>query len=175
MPDAGNTTIREMTASDLPGVMALEMEIFESPWTEKLFLQELRMPERTIYLVAERGGEVLGYVGAQVLGSEVHITNMAVAAAYRRRGVGSRIFIACARSGAARGARWLTLEVRESNLEAREFYRRFGFEEIGLRKRYYVESGEDAVIMATGDVNEPGYRELMARLEAEHGETDGGP
>ncbi len=173
MEGADEFKIREMLATDLAGVMGLEHQVFESPWTEELFAQELKRGEACIYLVAESGGSVLGYIGAQVLGGEVHVTNMAVAQALRRRGLGSALLVSCVRRGLERGARWLTLEVRETNHEAREFYRQFGFDEIGLRRGYYADSGEDAVIMATGDIRDPGYVALIDRIEAGLRRRDG--
>lgn len=170
---AAGVRIREMLASDLEEVMGLEYEIFDAPWDEELFMQELRRGEGTIYLVAESGGTVFGYIGAQLLGGEVHVTNMAVAAAHRRRGLGSALLVSCVRRGTARGARWLTLEVRENNSEAREFYRLFGFDEIGMRRGYYADSGEDAVIMATGDIREPGYQALLDKMGAGGAGGDG--
>lgn len=161
---AEDVLIREMLVPDLKAVMGLECRIFDSPWTEELFTQELRRGEFSIYLVAESGGSVLGYIGAQVLGGEVHITNMAVSPPHRRRGLGSALLVSCLQRGAERGARWLTLEVREANLGARAFYRLFGFEEIGLRRGYYADSGEDAVIMATGDIRDPEYLALVERI-----------
>ncbi len=163
---AGDVVIREMLVADLDRVMALEHDVFDTPWTVDLFIHELKRAERTIYLVAESGGRVFGYIGAQVLGSEVHITNMAVDAAVRRRGFGSNLLIACLRRGTERGARWLTLEVRQNNREARAFYRLFGFDEIGLRRGYYADSGENALIMVTGDISAPEYRELINGIEA---------
>lgn len=166
MAAAGDVVIREMLVADLDRVMALEHDVFDTPWTVDLFIHELKRAERTVYLVAESGGRVLGYIGAQVLGSEVHITNMAVDAAKRRRGLGSSLLIACLRRGTERGARWLTLEVRQNNQEARAFYRIFGFDEIGLRRGYYADSGEDALIMVTGDISAPEYREFIDGIEA---------
>ena len=163
---AGDVVIREMLVADLDRVMALEHDVFDTPWTVDMFIQELKRAEGTIYLVAESGGRVLGYIGAQVLGREVHVTNMAVDAAKRRRGLGSCLLIACLRRGAERGARWLTLEVRQNNQEARAFYRLFGFDEIGLRRGYYADSGEDALIMVTGDICAAEYREFIDGIEA---------
>jgi ribosomal-protein-alanine N-acetyltransferase len=155
-----------MRIADIEGVMAIEREIFTSPWTAKFFLHELQKGNRAIYLVAATVGELLGYMGAQVLGEEIHITNMAVAERYRRRGLGSALLIACVRRGTESGARWLTLEVREGNHQARSFYRLFGFDEIGLRRSYYPDSGEDAVIMVTGDIRTPAFQELIDDMEA---------
>lgn len=167
MAQPAGVSIRDMNEGDLGQVLALEEEIFPSPWTEDLFLHELRQGRNSMYMVALSGDRLLGYIGALLFKSEVHVTNMAVDGKFRREGLGSTLLIACVRRGLDMGARWLTLEVRESNSEARQFYRRFGFEEIGLRYGYYVETGEHAVIMATGDIRAPHFRELVYNIEAE--------
>jgi ribosomal-protein-alanine N-acetyltransferase len=118
---------------------------------------------------------LLGYIGAQLFKSEIHVTNMAVDTEFRRKGVGSLLLASCMRRGYDAGARWLTLEVREGNEEARQFYRRFGFEEIGLRYGYYEETGENAVIMVTGDIHAPDYRDLIEGIEPEITRPGGDP
>ncbi len=163
----GFPLVREMQKKDLKAVLELEHEIFGSPWTIEFFAAELERGDRSIYLLAELDGRVVGYSGAQLIGNEVHLTNMAVSPGERRRGIGSALLVETARRGMELGARWLTLEVRESNLSARSFYRRFGFEEIGLRRGYYTDSGEDAVIMVTGDITSPEYLGLLERMDAE--------
>ncbi len=160
-------SIRDMNEGDLSQVLALEEKIFPSPWTEDLFLDELRQGQNAMYMVALKGDRLLGYIGAHLFKSEVHITNMAVDEEFRRKGLGSLLLITCVRRGYDVGARWLTLEVREGNWEARQFYKRFGFEEIGLRHGYYAETGENAVIMVTGDIHAPDFRQLVDRIESE--------
>lgn len=165
MPPRGIWKIRAMSFDDLDRVVVLEKAVFSSPWTVDLFLYELNHDERTVYLVAESEGELLGYVGAQVLDKEVHITNMAVEPRVRRRGLGSELMLECIRCGIERGARWVTLEVRLGNDEARDFYHKFGLEELGVRRNYYTDSGEDAVIMATGDIRSEDYTRLIEEIE----------
>lgn len=154
--------IREMRIEDIEAVMDLEREIFPSPWSPSFFRHELRRGDHTVYLVAEAGGRLVGFIGANLMDEEIHLTNMAVALDVRRRGLGSVLLVECVRYGLARGARWLTLEVRKGNWGAREFYRLFGFRELGARRDYYVDSGEDAVMMATGDIREKEFEELLA-------------
>lgn len=158
--------IREMRKEDLDAVLELEHRVFDLPWTMELFAAEIGRPERSLYLVAEVDGRVLAYSGAQVMGSEVHLTNMAVAPEERRRGIGSALLASSARRGIEMGARWLTLEVREGNAGARSFYREFAFEEVGVRRGYYTTTGEDAVIMVTGDITSPGYLRLLDMMAA---------
>lgn len=165
--------ITDMSTKDLGLVLALEREIFPSPWTADFFKHELSSHE-TFYLVARVGTEPVGYMGAHILGHEVHVTNLAVAPAWRRRGIGSAMLLESVSRGLRMGSRWLTLEVREGNMKALEFYRKFGFRELGLRRGYYPDTGEHAVIMATGDITEPAYRETLERISAELDSGDGG-
>jgi ribosomal-protein-alanine N-acetyltransferase len=159
--------IRDMDHFDLEGVLALESEIFSTPWTHEIFEYEMRRRERALYLVVEVRGKIVGYLGAQLLGDEVHLTNMAVAPGLRRRGIGTAMLLECLHCGMERGARWVTLEVRQNNHEAREFYNRFGFSDMGLRRGYYIDSGEDAVIMTSRDLKGSYFQELVAGIEAE--------
>jgi len=161
----GEVEIREMRVADIEAVMDIEREVFPFPWAPEFFLRELGRGESAMYRVAFADGRLLGFIGANLLGDEIHITNMAVIPDVRRRGLGSALLVGCVRQGLERGARWLTLEVRETNRDAREFYRLFGFRELGLRRGYYSDTGEDAVIMAAGDIREGPFRELLARGE----------
>ncbi len=167
--------IREMLTGDIEAVMGIEREVFTFPWTPEFFECELRRGEITMYLVAFAGGRLLGFTGAHLLGDEIHVTNMAVAPDVRRRGLGSALLMECVHLGLKKGARWLTLEVRETNRDAREFYRFFGFRELGMRRGYYCDTGEDAVIMVAGDIREGLFRELPARWDksAAGGEGEG--
>lgn len=174
MPRFGTYSIRDMLYADVAGVEALEKEIFPSPWGAELFRYEVEHGERTIYLVAEDGAVLAGYTGAHVFEREVHVTNMAVLGPRRRCGLGSALLLEVVRRGLERGARWLTLEVRAGNDGGRRFYREFGFEELGLRHGYYTETGEDAVIMATGDIRTAEYSELLDRMRMRAESKEGG-
>lgn len=176
MPLFGDCFIRDMSFEDIDRVVQLEKQIFSSPWNAELFRYELRNLEGTIYLVLETDRVLKGYMGAQVLDAEVHITNMAVEPESRRSGMGSALLIECIGRALERGCRWLTLEVRRGNDEALDFYKTFGFEELGLRHGYYTDTGEDAIIMATGDIRSSEFSDqvkaIRRRLE---GRRDGGP
>lgn len=174
MPRFGTYLIREMLHSDVEGVVRLEKLIFASPWSAELFRYEIDHAERTVYLVAEEERELIGYSGAQLIDQEVHVTNMAVLDSRRRCGLGSALLLEVVRRGLERGARWLTLEVRAGNEDARLFYREFGFEELGLRHGYYTDTGEDAIIMATGDIRTQEYSDLLARIQMRAVSKEGG-
>lgn len=144
--------IREMNEGDIGAVMGIEREVFTFPWRYGFFERELGRVDTAIYRVAVTGSKITGFIGANLFGEEVHITNMAVEPGARRRGLGTALLVDCVQLGIEKGARWLTLEVRETNHDARAFYRIFGLRELGLRRRYYSDTGEDAVIMAAGDI-----------------------
>lgn len=162
----GACVIREMSLEDIGAVMDLEKETFESPWSAELFRHEIRERDDTIYLVAVNGPRLAGYLGAHLIGKEVHLTNMVVRSDLRRSGLASAMLLECIRRGLEGGARWVTLEVRRGNDEAHAFYRTFDFEDLGLRQRYYSDNGEDAIIMATGDIRSEEYGAVIRRVEA---------
>jgi ribosomal-protein-alanine N-acetyltransferase len=126
---------------------AIEQESFSDPWSLGQFIAELGKAEAD-WLIALDDGVVVGYAGLQMMVDEAHITNLAVAPAVRGRGVGAALLARALEGASARGARLVTLEVRESNTEAEHLYRRYGFKAVGRRPRYYADTGEDALIMS---------------------------
>jgi ribosomal-protein-alanine N-acetyltransferase len=98
--------------------------------------------------------------------SDGHVTTIAVDPEWQRNGVATRLLVALAREAIARGATALTLEVRLSHRGAQQLYQRFGFVSVGVRKGYYADTGEDALIMWAHDVDQPEYAALLERLEA---------
>ena len=154
-------SLRPMTADDVEAILGLERSIFPTPWTEGILRDELAADRRT-YLVAEEGGEIVGYGGVMIVLEDAHITNLAVDPAARGRGVAKRLFLDLAEGALDDGAEHLTLEVRMSNLDARRLYSRFGFAPVGIRKDYYVD--EDALIMWVTDAAGPEYRARLAEI-----------
>jgi ribosomal-protein-alanine N-acetyltransferase len=150
MPSSNDTcrdaAIEVMLESDLDQVEAIEREAFSTPWPRDSFRYELRNP-RAHNLVARVGTEVVGYVCVWLVAGELKINNVAVRCDRRGRGLGARLLEAVLDLARVRGCTEATLEVRPSNTEARALYERFGFREVGRRKRYYPDSGEDAVLM----------------------------
>jgi len=139
--------LRPATPADLAQVVAIELESFGDPWPRAALLSELQQDRMRVPLVAERDGCILGYVMAWQVVDQLHILNLAVSPRQRRNGVGTRLLQACLEAAAARGLRTATLEVRPSNAAAQAFYRHHGFRESGRRRRYYADTGEDAIIM----------------------------
>lgn len=138
---------RLMTLSDIPDVMVIEHEAFTLPWTEEAFRNELTHNHFAKYMVMEIDGTAIGYAGMWTIMDEAHITNIAVRQAYRGRKLGERLLDELMRTAAYLGMERMTLEVRVSNLVAQRLYEKKGFESAGIRKGYYSDNMEDAMIM----------------------------
>jgi ribosomal-protein-alanine N-acetyltransferase len=143
--------IRRMWLEDVSQVHALDKQSFSLPWTELSFRYEIVENQAARCWVAEFvDGEVRSIVGMLVLWiivDEAHIGTIAVSPQFRRHGIGRRILASALLGAYEDGARQALLEVRRSNLAAQELYRRFGFEEDGMRRHYYRDNGEDAILM----------------------------
>jgi ribosomal-protein-alanine N-acetyltransferase len=150
----------------LRSVMRIEAQVYPRPWTLPLFLSELSLRSTRYYVAARVGGTVVGYAGIMFAGDEAHVTNIAVDPAWHRQHIGSRLLLQLAHQAVAVGARHLTLEVRVTNKGAQQMYRRFGFEAAGIRKNYYAESREDALIMWAHDIDTDRYAALLAGITA---------
>lgn len=145
--------IEPMCLDDLEGVLEIETLSFSTPWSRQSFLHEILENERAVYLVYKEFGKVLGYVGMWVVLDEGHITNLAVHPSYRQRGVGRGLIQRLEEVGRERGVRHLTLEVRKSNMPAQNLYREVGFTSVGVRRQYYLDNMEDAIIMWKGPIS----------------------
>lgn len=141
-----DSAIAAMSHADLDEVLAIERPAFGSPHARRIFLEELDREWAYIDLVRD-GGDLVGYCNYWLVRDEVHLLNIAIAPRARRRGHAARLLTHLIGFARARACRYITLEVRRDNRGAIELYRRFGFEAVGVRPRYYVEDGEDAVVM----------------------------
>lgn len=137
-----------MSIEDLPRVLAIERASFVTPWTEENFRHEVQRNPIAWNVVALRGRNVVGFACAYVVGGELMINDIAVDPEERQRGVGRALLVHLLDGGRARGCRRATLEVRPSNDAALHLYRDLGFVEGGLRRGYYADTGEDALLMA---------------------------
>lgn len=144
-------------------VMRIEAQVYPRPWSSALFLQEIVRRSDRIYLVARHESTVLGYGGLITSGLEAHLTTIAVDPAYHRLKVGTKLLLGLLDAAIARGGRTVSLEVRRSNFAAQNMYERFGFRPVGLRPGYYVETGEDAIVMWVDQVDGPEYAALLNR------------
>ena len=138
--------IRLMTADHVSQVAQLEKLCFRDPWSENSVASELNNP-LSLWLVAVEGEKVAGYVGSQSVMGESDMMNVAVHPDFRRQGIGERLILELIDQLENRGNHSLTLEVRASNVSAIGLYRKLGFEQVGLRKNYYRNPKEDALIL----------------------------
>lgn len=164
-PDALEVRILPMRRRHLRGVIRIEQQVYPRPWTFGLFLSEIGQRTTRLYLVARVGGEVVGYAGLFRAVDDGHITTVAVDPAWHRHGIASRMLVALARGAIERGCVNLTLEVRMSNSGAQALYQRFGFVPAGVRKGYYPETREDALVMWANDVDTPAYEARLVSIE----------
>lgn len=170
VPDRGSIPEIELTKMrrrHLRKVLAIEARVYPRPWSASLFLSELAQKSSRSYLVARHEGEVVGYAGMMFTGLEAHITNIAVDPDFHGRKVGSRLMLKLVTEAVARGARTLSLEVRVSNLPAQTMYGKFGFSVVGVRKGYYIETKEDALVMVVEDASTTEYRMRLQTLRDE--------
>ena len=142
-----DVNIRKMTVEDIPVVVQLDQISFSLPWPERSFRFELTNNPASRCWVAEVDGRLVGMVVAWLLVDDVHIATLATHPDYRRQGIASKLLSHILLKGIEQGARSSFLEVRESNLAAQEMYRKFGYEAMGRRKRYYRDNDEDAILM----------------------------
>ncbi len=143
----GALTLRHMTAVDIDAVHALDERSFANPWPRRSFEFELNENEASRQWVAEMDGVLVGVIVVWLLGEEAHIATLAVQPELRGRGIAARLLCAALQALAAEGAVTAALEVRAGNTAALHLYRRFGFVEVGRRKGYYQDNGEDALLM----------------------------
>lgn len=147
----GGFEIGEMTLADLNAILAIEERSFVTPWSRKFFLDEFHSRFSKIYVArvaGSKGPEVAGYLCTWLVADEVHILNLACHPRFRRRKIASGLLGHCLAHALAAGMHWAYLEVRRSNVQALSLYTKYGFKPVGLRKGYYTDTREDAIVMA---------------------------
>lgn len=162
-----DVSIVPMRRRHLRSVLRIETQVYPRPWTLSLFLSELNLRATRSYVVARVDGQVVGYGGIMLSLDDAHVTTVAVDPAWQGSQVGLRLMCVLAREAIRRGALNLTLEVRVGNVVAQRLYHKLGLGPAGIRKGYYVESGEDALVMWAHGIQEPGYGGRLDRLEGE--------
>ena len=158
--------LQPMRRRHVPQVLDIERRVYPRPWTMTLFLSEIVQRSTRYYIVARVRRRVVGYAGLMVFGDEAHVTNIAVDPDVHRRKVAARLLFALITEARRRGATACTLEVRVANHAAQGLYHQFGFAPVGIRKNYYAETGEDALIMWAEGLQTPAYAERLAALAA---------
>ena len=141
-----NLVIERMTSKVIDGVYEVEKNCFEHHWSKDAFVKELKN-DVARYLVAKIDGKIVGYVGIWFVVDEGHITNVAVHSNYRGRKIGDELVKALVELCRENNIVSMTLEVRVSNVVAQNLYKKYGFKLAGIRKEYYSDNKEDAMIM----------------------------
>jgi len=156
-------SVRDMVVADLGAVLAIDEEVYPRPWSPSFFRQQLALPETRVNRVAEIDGRVVGHAGLMMVADQGHVTTLAVHPEIQGSGIGTRLMADLCRAAVERRLVTITLEVRVSNLRARELYSRFGFIPVGAQSGYYSDTGEDALFMQVDGLTGPAF---MARVEA---------
>ncbi len=139
--------IEAMEAAHIPRVLEIERDLFPAPWSEGMFVQEVEEKWLSRSFVGSVGGTVIGYLVSWMLRGEVHVLNLAIAREFQRRGYARRMLVHLIDVARAGNCRILTLEVRVSNTPARLLYQTMGFSPVGVRRRYYHDNDEDALVL----------------------------
>jgi [ribosomal protein S18]-alanine N-acetyltransferase len=164
-PPALEVHLVPMRRRHLRSVLRIEGQVYPRPWSLSLFMSELALRSTRAYYVARVAGSVVGYAGLMLTGDDAHVTTIAVDPAWQRSKIGTRLLVMLAREAVMRRARNLTLEVRVTNSAAQELYRQFGFRPAGIRKNYYVETNEDALVMWADDIDSDEYGRRLEIIE----------
>lgn len=157
----------------LRAVHAIDTKVYPTPWSFGLLRQDLARRDTRMHWVAEAGATVVGHAGVMYVVDEGHVTTVAVDPAWQGRRIAHRLLLAISRHAVARGTRAMTLEVRVSNERAIALYRRFGYAPAGIRRNYYTDVPEDALIMWAHDIDAPAYARRLDAIEAELGAPAG--
>lgn len=168
-------TFCEMRPNHLDRVVEIERASYPTPWSRQVILSEIQN-EFAHYIVAMSGEQVVGYIGMWLVLDDAQITNIAVHPCYRSHNVGRLLMLEMIKRAVLRGITRMTLEVRPSNLIARHLYTTMGFVEKGVRKRYYTDNNEDAIIMwkydlAGGDTKTKSEPSLYLNKSLRRGES----
>ncbi|MFN7253373.1 MAG: ribosomal protein S18-alanine N-acetyltransferase [Anaerobacillus sp.] len=145
-----NYEIRYMLEEDIEAVLIVENNSFATPWSRTAFVNELINNKFAHYLVIEHKATIIGYCGIWVIVDEAHITNIAIHSLYRGLKLGKQLLVHAIELARTLGATKVTLEVRVSNHIAQSLYSNLGFQPGGIRKNYYTDNQEDALVMWVG-------------------------
>ncbi|WHY00973.1 ribosomal protein S18-alanine N-acetyltransferase [Neobacillus sp. DY30] len=138
---------RYMKEEDIDQILEVEHASFATPWSRDAFYNEIYNNKFAVYIVLEEDEKIIGYVGAWVVIDEAHVTNLAILPSYRGKKLGEALLRKMMTVAKDMGARSMTLEVRVTNNVAQSLYRKLGFQNGGIRKNYYTDNQEDALVM----------------------------
>ena len=159
-----------MVSSDIPDVTRIERSSFSTTWPADAFYNELATNKIAHYFVGRVGEEIVAYGGIWVIFEDSHVTTIAVDPRERGNKYGEELMLFLIEQAIERGAAWMTLEVRETNVVAQQLYRKYGFTTVTTRKGYYSDNNENALVMWAGNLKGELYRRrlkgLRARFEA---------
>ncbi|MDD2217617.1 MAG: ribosomal protein S18-alanine N-acetyltransferase [Eubacteriales bacterium] len=139
--------IRFAVPGDAEEIAEIDAICFALPWSSNALQEDIAENEKAVYIVAEQEDKILGYAGMWIIFDEAHITNVAVRPEFRRLGLGRIIVVTLLSEAVKHGTVCQTLEVRVSNIAAINLYESLGFKGVGVRKGYYSDNNEDALIM----------------------------
>ena len=146
-------TISQMNSNDIDDVVQIESEAYgEHHWSKSSFYDEMKNNLAKYYCARTSDGKTVAYAGTWNIIDEGHITTIAVKPEYMRRHIGEALIIKILENCYENKIKYLTLEVRESNVPAIELYKKYGFSSLGTRKGYYQDNNEDALIMWTENI-----------------------
>lgn len=140
-------SFRYMEEKDLDEIIELEHKCFTVPWSKEAFFNELHQNQFATYIVLEEEGKIIGYCGAWLVVDEAHITNIAILPEFRGRGLGEALLKKMIDKCREDHIERMTLEVRVSNTVAQSLYKKLGFQDGAIRKNYYSDNQEDAIVM----------------------------
>jgi ribosomal-protein-alanine N-acetyltransferase len=159
-------SIAAMTPSDVAAVTQLERASFSTVWPADAFYNELNTNKLAHYFVGRLDDRIVAYGGIWVILEDSHVTTIAVDPDCRGRGFGESVLLRLIDEARERGAAWMTLEVRESNTVAQRLYRKYGFTTVTMRRGYYSDDNESALVMWAGNLKSGLYRNRLDVLRA---------
>ncbi|QED46378.1 ribosomal protein S18-alanine N-acetyltransferase [Cytobacillus dafuensis] len=140
-------TFRLLNENDVDEIHEIELASFSMPWTKEAFYNEFTQNKFAVYVGLEDDGKIIGYCGVWIVLDEAHITNVAILPQYRGMKLGEALMRNVMEVAANNGAKTMTLEVRVTNHVAQSLYRKLGFQDGAIRKNYYTDNQEDALVM----------------------------
>jgi ribosomal-protein-alanine N-acetyltransferase len=158
--------IEPMADADVKEVLRIEQQSFSTQWPSNAFYQEIHDNKLAHYFVGRVGNRLVAYGGIWVILEDSHVTTIAVHPEFRGRKYGEVMLLRLLDEAIERGASWMTLEVRESNVVAQSLYRKYGFTTVSTRKGYYSDNNENALVMWAGNLKSEIYKNRLKALRS---------